>query len=130
MEVIRLKKGDFIVESLETKLRNQPGGVVYGVGALSSASLMLYNLKDKSYCKKKINGPLEVCSFTAIVAKTPDGKIGLHAHIVVSSDDFICFGGHLEEAEVAATFEAVFIKSDQVLERKYSKQIGLNLLKG
>ncbi len=129
MKVIRLNKGDFLVESLTKMLEKEPGGIVFGIGAIQEASLMLYDLEDKSYQKKKINGPLEVCSFTAVVAKAPDGKTALHSHIVVSGKDFKSYGGHLEEARVAATFEAVFIKSDQFLKREYSKVIGLNLLK-
>jgi len=129
VKVIRLNKGEHLIEALTEKLKGQSGGSVIGIGALSEVSLMLYNLKDKSYSKKTIKGSLEVCSFTAVVAKLPNSKIGLHAHIVVSGDDFICYGGHLEEAVVAATFEAVFTKSDQLLKREFSKEIGLNLLK-
>lgn len=129
MKVIRLNKGEAVIKALTERLAGQSGGTVFGIGALSEVSLMLYHLDDKSYSKKTIEGSLEVCSFTAVVAKMPNGQTGLHAHIVVSGDDFVCFGGHLEEAVVAATFEAVFIKSDQLLKREFSKEIGLNLLK-
>lgn len=129
MKVIRLNQSDKVVQKLTERLSKEPGGIVFGLGALHNATIMLYNLKDRSYKKKSINGPLEVCSFTAVLSKAPDGKTTLHPHIVVAGEDFKAWGGHLEEAEVGPTFEAVFIKSEQILKREYSKTIGLNLLK-
>lgn len=129
MIILKLKKGDKIVEELTRKVKDIKSGIIFGLGALDEATLKLYNLKKKEFKSKKISGPLEIGSFMAIVAKNPDGKTGIHPHIVVSSADFASFSGHLEEATVSATFEAVIFESDEKLERYEDFQIGLNLLK-
>jgi len=129
MKIIRLKKGDLVLETLQSKLLKMNGGLVVGLGAVSWAKLKIYNLERKTYSSKKIDGPLEVVSFSATIAKTPENITGLHAHIVVSNDKFNVFGGHLKEAEVAATFEAAIIESGSEIKRYFDKKIGLNLIK-
>lgn len=128
MKIIRLKKGDKVVESLTREVEEIESGIMFGLGALSQASLKIYDLKEKKYNIKKFNGDLEVGSFTAIIAKNPDGKTGIHPHIVISKDEFESYGGHLEEATVAATFEVFIIASDTKINRYFDQEIGLNLL--
>lgn len=128
MIIFRLKHGQKVVESITNKVQNIKSGMIFGLGALDEATLKLYNLKSKLYAKKKVKGPLEVGSFTALIAQNPDGKIGIHPHIVVSGRDFISYSGHLEEAIVGATFEAVVIEDKKILKRYSDLEIGLNLL--
>lgn len=128
MTILRLKKGDLVIKALEEKVKDVKSGVVLGLGALSWAQLKIYDLKKKGYNEIRVEGPMEVVSFTAVIASTVEGKNGLHAHIVLSMDDFSTKGGHLEEARVAATFEAVIIESKEKIKRYFDKEIGLNLL--
>jgi predicted DNA-binding protein with PD1-like motif len=123
-----LKKDDLLIESLTEVVKNEKSGVVIGLGALRDAELMLYNLENKEYFSKKFVGPLEVGSFTAVIAKNPDDKTGLHAHITISSDDFKSYSGHLKEAHVGATFEAVIFSGKETVKRVFNEKIGLNLL--
>lgn len=129
MDILRLKKGDLVIKSLENKVKNLDSGLILGLGALSWARLKIYNLEKKEYNEVKIDGPMELVSFTATIAQTTEGKTGLHAHAVVSLPDFSTKGGHLEEAEVAATFEAIIIKSNKKIQRYFDEDIGLNLIK-
>lgn len=129
MNIFRLKKGDKVVESLTRKVKDTKSGIIFGLGALDEATLKLYNLDRKEFKLKKITGPLEIGSFMATIARNPDGKVAIHAHITVSSTDFASYSGHLEEAIVSATFEAVVLESDKILERYEDLEIGLNLLK-
>lgn len=128
MKISRLKRGDFVAAELTEKVSGVKSGLVVGLGALSWVSLKSYNLETKKYLQKRIDGPLEVVSFQATIAEGVDGKIGLHPHIVVSDENFACFGGHLEEAEVGATFEYVILDSDEEIKRYYDEEIGLNLI--
>jgi len=128
MLVFRLKQGKKVVESLTRKVQNIKSGVIFGLGALDEVTLKLYNLKRMRYAIKNVKGPLEIGSFIALIAENPDGKIGIHPHVVVSGKDFISFSGHLEEAVVGATFEAVILTSNQILKRYNDAEIGLNLL--
>jgi len=129
MKIFSLKKGELVIKTLEDKLKDVPSGLVLGLGALSWVRLKVYDLKKKEYNEIKVDGPMELVSFTATIAQTTEGKTGLHAHAVVSFNDFSTKGGHLEEAEVAATFEAVIIKSEEKVQRYFDKDIGLNLIK-
>jgi len=129
MKIISLKRGDFVVLSLEKKVEKVKSGLIIGLGALEWAKLKLYNLEKKEYSKKTVPGPLEVASFTAIIAKSPEGKTTLHSHAVVTNASFEAFGGHLEEAEVSATFEAVIFESSEEISRYHDDKIGLNLIK-
>lgn len=128
MEIFRLKRGDKIVEILARKVKDMNSGVILGLGALDEAILKLYNVKSKEFLKKKIRGPLEIGSFVALIAKDPDGKTGIHPHVVVSGKDFVSYSGHLEEAVVGATFEGVIMDDKRVVKRYRDLKIGLDLL--
>jgi predicted DNA-binding protein with PD1-like motif len=131
MKIFRLKKDDKLVAELIKKIDRLriKSGVVIGVGALSSAELMMYDLKNKKYFSKKIKGAMEVGSFTAIVTRGIQGETHIHPHIVVSDSKFKTFCGHLKEGIVAATFEAVLFPSQEIIERYKDTNIGLNLIK-
>ena len=128
MEIFRLQKGQKIVETL-TKTLTTKGlcGSIFAIGAVSWVKLKVYDLKTRAYFEKVVEGKLEVCSLTGIVAHLEDGQIAIHPHIVVTNERFETFGGHLEEAIVSATLEVIFIEGDK-LQRKYDEEIGLNLL--
>lgn len=131
MHIIRLKKGDRIVATIEAELDRLKikAGFLWGLGAISEAELMVYDLKDKSYSSKVFRGVFEVTSFSATITKGMDKPVMVHPHIVISDKNFKCYGGHLKEGVVAATLEVAIEKSSQKLERYSDKHIGLNLIK-
>ena len=129
--IIKLKKGDNLIEKL-TRIIDEnkiDAGYILGLGALSEAELMLYDLDKKEYLSKKIQGPIEIGNFFSIISKDPEGKTHLHPHIVISNVDFISYSGHLKQGVVGATFEAVICPVDQKVERYFDSEIGLNLIK-
>lgn len=128
MRIIRLKKGESLVKTLLKEIVDVESGIIFGIGALKEATLKIYDLNKKEYTKKKFEGNLEVGSFTAVIAKNPDGTVGIHPHIVISQNNFKSICGHLEEATVAATFEAIIVEDDKKIGRYFDKGIGLNLL--
>ena len=131
MHIVRLKKGDRIVATIEAELDRLKikAGFLWGLGAISEVELMVYDLKDKSYSSKIFKGVFEVTSFSATITKGVDKPVMIHPHIVISGKDFNCYGGHLKEGIVAATLEVAIEKSSQKLERYADKHIGLNLIK-
>jgi hypothetical protein len=131
MKIIRLKKGDRIVATLEKELARMKikSGFLWGLGAVSSAELMAYDLKTKKYFSKKVDGTYEVISFMAIITKGIDGNITIHPHITLANEKFNCLGGHLKEGTVAATLEVAILESKQKVERYFDQEIGLNLIK-
>lgn len=130
MKIIRLKKGDLVVEKI-TAIAGKTGksGVFWGLGALEWANFMHYNLKTKKYSNKRFERPLEVVSMFGVIAQGVDKKMGLHVHACVTDDNFVAYGGHLDEAMVAATLEVAFVDTDQNLTRYFDQDVGLNLLK-
>lgn len=128
MKIIVLKKGDKLVQSIVSRLDGQRSGLVVAIGALNWAILKVYDLETKTYSEKRIEGPLEIASFSAVIAQGVDGIISIHPHIVVSNKDFNCMGGHLEEAEVGATAEVVIMEDHELIKRVFNEEIGLNLL--
>jgi len=131
MKIIKLKRGDKIVRTIESELEGLgiTAGFLWGLGAISEAELMLYKLENKKYFSKKFKGSFEVVSFAATITQGIDKKVMIHPHIVISDESFRCYGGHLKEGTVAATLEVSILKSKQKLKRYFDKNIGLNLIK-
>lgn len=131
MRIISLKKGDLVIKELTSKIDDLKieSGFINGLGALSEAELMVYDLETKEYSSKKIEGALEVGSFSAIIAKDPEGKTHLHPHIVLSDKNFIVFAGHLKEGTVGATLELAITEGTEKIQRYSDSEIGLNLIK-
>lgn len=95
--IIRLNKGDFLRESIETALKDnriKDGTVVCGYGALDYCSLSAINKTEVFPPEMDVssweNSPLELVSLTGLVA---DGVP--HIHVVVSERNR-AIGGHLE----------------------------------
>lgn len=131
MKIFALKRGDQVVEKLTEYIstNNIKSGMIIALGALERAELMLYDLENKEYLTKIVEGPLEVGNFVAIIGKNPEGEPHIHPHITLSNKDFSCFSGHLKEGTVGATFEVTIFASDQEIERYKDDEIGLNLIK-
>ena len=128
-KIFSLKRGDEVVGALTKRVGGAKSGVIFGIGALSEATLKLYDLERKRYHEKRFRGAFEVGSFMAVVAKAPNGQTSIHPHIVISGEGFLSHGGHLESGIVSATFEAVFLESEEEVNRYPDKDIGLNLIK-
>jgi predicted DNA-binding protein with PD1-like motif len=58
----------------------------------------------------------------------PEGAPKIHAHVVVSKSDGTAHGGHLLEAHVRPTLEAIVVESPEHLQRRTDPETGLPLL--
>ena len=127
--IVRLDKGDKIIASLLSfcEQKKISGGYFHGIGALEEAELAHYALANKKSPTKTLKQPLEIVHLTGNITEL-DHKPYVHAHIVVSDEEMHTFGGHLKEAAVGPTGEIVLIPLPDPVERKFSEEIGLNLL--
>lgn len=127
--IAKIDKGKKVVESILEFCKNNQikGAWITGLGALSEVKLAFYQLDKKSYLKKTIKQSLEICSLSGNIGML-DKEHVTHLHIVVSDENMSCFGGHLEEATVAATCELKVEIFDHPINRKYDDEIGLNLI--
>ncbi len=128
--VLRLDKGEEIVQTLkqfcvenDIKL-----GTISGLGASNKLTIGLFETETKKYHSKELTGDYEICPLYGNIS-TMNGEVYLHIHVNVCDSENRSFGGHLNSAIVSATFEAVIEIIDGKLDRKFSDEIGLNLLK-
>lgn len=127
---LRFDRGEEILESLRgfCAERNFKSGYFSAIGAVGKVVLMHYNPDTKKYSEKNFEQKLEIVNLSGNLSWHEE-KPYLHAHGVFSDEEMKCFGGHLKETEVAATCEMFLIQTDGELNREFSDEIGLNLLK-
>jgi uncharacterized protein len=97
------------------------------IGAFERATVGYFDIQRKEYRPISIDEQVELLSCIGDFSLT-DGKPQLHAHLVVGRSDGTTRGGHLLEAHVRPTFEAVFYESHSYLRRKFDPTSGLALI--
>lgn len=128
--IVRLDKGEEIVESLKTLCENEEIklGTISGLGATNEVVIGLFETKTKEYHSKKLSGDMEITSLVGNISQK-DGEVYLHIHINVGDGENNVFGGHLTSAVISATGEIVIDVIEGIVDREFSEEIGLNLFK-
>lgn len=98
-----------------------------GIGSFANSELAFYNVGTKKFQTKVVTNIHEVVSLDGSITEK-DGQPYLHIHVVLSDENFAVVGGHLNQAMVGGTLEIVLEKVSGSLGRKFSEEIGLNLL--
>jgi len=127
--VVRLDRGEEVIGSIE-ELCEREGiklGWVNAIGAVGEATLGYFDTSLKQYFSRQYTGIYEIASLSGNIS-TKDGKPYLHIHAVLSGEDGIAVGGHLNRAVVSATCEAFIRVVDGIIGRAMSEEIGLNLI--
>ena len=127
--VIRLERGDEIIDSLKTLVKKEEisGGFFYGLGVVKNVSLGYFDVEKKEYKEKSFEQEFELTSMVGDVAFSGD-KIIVHAHVTLAGEDFKVVAGHLNTAMVTATTEIVFNPVEGKLSKKIDPITGLNLM--
>jgi len=129
--VVRIYEGEDLLQTIRRKAEEAEvkAGHFSAIGSLSKARLGYY--RDGKYEYRTFAGPLEIASCNGNIALDEDGKAAIHAHIVVSDEQFRAFGGHLtEESIVGATAELVIVEGTGLnLQRSFDEKTGLKLLR-
>ena len=127
--VLRIDRGEEIASEIKKFCEKEEifSGSVMGIGAVKGFTVRFFDPAAKEYRPKEFSGVFEITSLVGNAA-TLGNEVYLHLHITLSDENFNCFGGHLEKAIVGATCEVVIEKFSGKLERKFSGEIGLNLL--
>lgn len=128
--VARFDRGEEIVEALMElcKKENIRLASVSAIGAVSEATLGCFNTAEKKYYSNDFTGTYEIASLGGNVS-TMDGEVYLHLHCVLADINCKTVGGHLNRAVVSATCEMAIDIVDGEVDRSFSDEIGLNLLK-
>lgn len=128
--VLRLEKGEEIVETLKNFCSNQQIklGQVNGIGAVNKVTTGLFDIDAKEYHSADLTGNFEITNLTGNVS-TMNEETYLHLHINVADAEHKTYGGHLNSATISATGEIIIDVIDGEVGREFSEDIGLNLFK-
>lgn len=129
--VVRLDKGDFVMESL-TKLiekENIQIGALNGLGATNYVTIGILNTQTKEIVKKTLEGDFEIGSLFGTITKK-DGKPYIHAHIAIGNiGEGTSYAGHLVDAKISATAELVIDSMEGEIGRVFDPEVGLDIMK-
>jgi len=98
------------------------------IGAFERATVAWFDIEVKKYRPIAIAEQVELLSCIGDFSLTQDGGSQLHAHLVVGRSDGTTRGGHLLEAHVRPTFEAIVSESPAYLRRTFDPTSGLSLI--
>ena len=127
--VVRLDKDEEIVTSLEKLCEKEKIslGFVSGIGAVNQVIAGLFRTGEKRFLGHTWEGDMEIVSLTGLIT-TMDDSPYLHLHIAVADEEGNVRGGHLKKAVIGATGELTISLEEGKIDRKFSREIGLNLL--
>ncbi len=127
----RLFEDEDLVEAIRERAEKNGvnAGILFVIGTLKDAVLGYYLKGEYKYIR--LDEPLEIASCMGNIALDEDGKLVVHAHIVVSNEKGEAFGGHLmQNSHIAATAELVIIEADGLkLQRAFDAKTKLKLLR-
>lgn len=128
--LVRMDKGEEIVSTLTDLVKKEKIklGRVSGIGAINRAVVGLFELDKKEYHKKEFTGDFEILSLSGNISEMY-GKEYIHFHLTFGDKDFNVYGGHLNEAVISATGEIIIDVIDGTIDREFSEDLGLNILK-
>lgn len=127
--VVRLNKGEEVIESLKDLCKNENIELaeITGFGASNLVEIGVFNVNTKEYNTKIFEGMFEITSLIGNVTRK-DGEVYLHIHINFGDEEGLIKGGHLVRSIISATSEIVVRRINGKVGRKLSNEIGLNLL--
>lgn len=128
--VARMDRGEDIVEQVKVLAEREQIRLasVQALGAVNDFTVGVFNTETKVYGSNRFQGPYEIVSLTGTI-DTMDGKFYTHLHMSAGNAQGQVFGGHLNRAVISATCEMIVTVIDGQVDRQFSEEIGLNLLK-
>lgn len=127
--IVRIDKGEEICEQLKAICEKE--GVrlasVSAIGAVSEFTVGVFNAHAKQYKANNFTGNYEIVTLLGTVTEQ-NGAFYSHLHMSAADENGRVFGGHLNTATVSATCEMVIDIADGRVDRKFSQEVGLNLL--
>ena len=125
---VKLVKGEEIVTSLYEVINKHSivSGWINGIGAICKVELGFYNLRDKTYNKKKLDSEYELTSLMGNVS-IKEGNSFLHLHVNISDESFNAYGGHLFSSEILVGGEFIIRETKSNIQREFDDNIGLFL---
>ncbi len=126
---IRIDRGEEILAQLEqvAERENIRLATISALGAVNDFTIGVFHTDTKEYHSNHFVGCYEIVSLTGTIT-TKDGAYYSHLHMSAGDGSGNVVGGHLNSALVSATCELVVTIIDGTVERRFSEDVGLNLL--
>ena len=127
--VMRIDRGEEILECIKLLCESECIQLAQfsGIGAVNAVKMGLFETAVKAYHSEEFKGDFEISSLSGNITRMDD-EVYIHAHICIADRECKTFGGHLNRAVVSATAEFIIRCIDGSTGRKFSDEIGLNLL--
>lgn len=127
--IARIDRGEEICEQLKIicEKENVRLASVSAIGAVGQFTVGVFNPHTKQYKANTFTGDYEIVSLLGTVTQQ-NAAFYSHLHMSAGDEEGRVFGGHLNSATVSATCEMVIDIIDGRVDRKFSQEIGLNLL--
>tara|TARA_B100001750_G_scaffold203787_1_gene179770 strand:- start:10 stop:444 length:435 start_codon:yes stop_codon:yes gene_type:complete len=127
---LSLEKGEEIMDSIQETINkyNIISGWINGIGLMKNIRIGSYDINKKEYDEVDFEGNYELTSLIGNITKK-EGKPFIHAHITMSDHSCNAYGGHLFHATIAAAGEFFIRVTENIIDRKFDKNIGLHLWK-
>jgi predicted DNA-binding protein with PD1-like motif len=128
--VVVLATGDEVVASLLAFAEEHRIGAaaVSAIGALRRATVAYFDPDRREYLPIPIDEQLEVLSLAGDIVLDDEDRPRLHVHATLGKRDGSAWGGHLLEAEVRPTLEAMVTESPPPLRRRHDPASGAALI--
>ena len=98
------------------------------IGAFERATVGWFDIERKKFRSISVDEQVELLSCVGDLSLTQEGELQLHAHVVLGRSDGTTRGGHLLEAHVRPTFEAIISEFPAHLRRRFDPSSGLSLI--
>jgi uncharacterized protein len=128
---LRLTQGEDLIDALESFAKEQEleAAFLWGIGAVSQATLAFYRQLTREYHQFVFSEPLEMLSCTGNLSRR-EGEAKVHLHGIFSRIHGEVFGGHIQQETIITSAE-LFIREVKgaTLERELDESSGLFLWK-
>jgi uncharacterized protein len=127
--VVVCDPGDEAVSALTQFARSEQleAAQITAVGAFEHATVGWFDRAARDYRRIHVDQQCELLSLIGDVADGQDGPV-LHMHVVLGLSDGTTRGGHLLEARVFPTLEAVVTETPARLRKVFRPDIGIALI--
>lgn len=128
--LLRLDRGEELLESLSLACREAGVALasVSGIGAAGDVTLGVFDTREQQYHSRRYQGELEIAALCGSVTRK-DGEVYLHLHGTFANPERgLVAAGHLNRAVISATAEVFLTLWDGEAGRRFSPEVGLNLL--
>lgn len=123
-----MDKGEEILEKVREVAEKEKIKLadISALGAVSEFTVGVFDTEAKEYHANEFKGSFEIVSLTGTI-NTMNDEFYCHLHMSAGNEKGQVFGGHLNRAIISATCEMIITLIDGRVDRRFEKEVGLNL---